>query len=152
MASSRVAGELCPDRKPLEPQEALLLDKDCTGACYEVLGDEYFDSHVPDGLVSRFVGFSGVGVDRHRCVAASAESGDVVECYRSVTPVQVCSGLICDQYLQFAFVRSSCVLHGQLLNIVSMPVGPVTVQWLWGQGFWGGLMEVAVGGGLQGSK
>ena len=92
--------ELCPDREPLEPQEALLFDEHGGRTRSEGLRDEYLDSTVPDLLIGRQVGFPGVGVDRHRGVAASAQPGQVVEGHRPVAPVQVIPGIVGNQNLQ----------------------------------------------------
>ena len=89
MASGDVAVELCPDREPLEPQEAFLFDEHGGRTGSKVLRNEYLDSLVLDPLVSRHVGFPGVGVDRHRSVTASAQPGKVIERHRPVAPVQV---------------------------------------------------------------
>ena len=89
VASGDMAVELCPDREPLEPQETFLFDEHGGRTGSKVLRNKYLDSLVLDPLVSRHVGFPGVGVDRHRSVTASAQPGKVVECHRPVTPVQV---------------------------------------------------------------
>lgn len=89
MASGGVAVELGPYGKPFEPEEAFLFDEYGGGTRSKVLRDKYLDSTVLDLLVGRYVGFTGVGVDRHRGVAASAEGGNIVEGDRVVSLFQV---------------------------------------------------------------
>ena len=122
VASGHVAMELGPYGEPLEPQETLLLYQHYGGAGSKGFRNEYLESTVLDLLISRHVGFPGVGVDRHRGVAASAQSGQVVESYRPVTPRQVCAGGIGYQELQFVSRQDSVLMSSGYiqLNTTSM--------------------------------
>ena len=82
VASGTVAIELCSDGQPFEEEELLLFDQDGSGFRGEVLRNKNLDALIFHRLVSRFVGFLSVGIDRYRGVTASAKSSEIVESNR----------------------------------------------------------------------
>ena len=67
VAAGTVAVELCSDGQPFEEEE---------------LRNKNLDALIFHRLVSCFVGFLSVGIDRYRGVTASAKSSEIVESNR----------------------------------------------------------------------
>ncbi|HIK88254.1 MAG TPA: hypothetical protein EYG09_01170 [Dehalococcoidia bacterium] len=73
MTSGGVTVELGSYGQPFEEEEFLLLDEDRDSTGGKVLRDQNLDALVFNSLVSRYVGFLCISVDRHRGVTTSAE-------------------------------------------------------------------------------
>jgi hypothetical protein len=91
--------------EPLEHQEFLQLERYPCCLRDKVFGDEDFGALVSQQFVQLQVGFAGVGVDRHFCVAASADGGEIVEGDRPAKVTDVISGFVRHQDLQSIFLE-----------------------------------------------
>ena len=76
-------------RKPLPEKKMLNVQPHHIGLCGQRLGDQNLDTPFLELPVGAVVPLAGVGVDRHRGVAASAEGGNIVEGDRVVSLFQV---------------------------------------------------------------